>query len=157
MRIQSCLQAALYVFVESVGGQGNDRNILCIFSIQRTDRSGSLQTVHFRHTHIHQDRIIIALFVSRKHVYGDSAVGCQFRFDLFSIQDHHHDLGSDRNILGDKYPLACQFHFLLVVLCVLALCRRLVFFQNRIDEQRFRNEAVYTGFQRFFQNVVPVV
>lgn len=47
-----------------IGGEGHNRQ----FREALTDRSGGLDTIHFRHVHIHQDQIRQLLFQRLEHL-----------------------------------------------------------------------------------------
>ena len=95
MRIQSGLQTPLNIFVESVGGQGNDRDGFRVTAVQRTDAAGRFQTIHIRHAHIHEDRIIIAFRRCGEFLQGNPTVFCQIDLYFFCSQNHGHDLCID--------------------------------------------------------------
>ena len=108
MGVKSRLQAVLHVLVERVGGEGDDGNGLGVRTIHSANRDGSLQSVHLRHTHIHQDRIVPALRVRCEHLHRHLAVLGVFRLDLAHRKHLAHDLGVDLHVLRQQHPAAFQ-------------------------------------------------
>ena len=55
MRIHSCSLAFLFILDKCIGRHGKDWYMKCIRTVQASNLSCSLITIHNRHMYVHQD------------------------------------------------------------------------------------------------------
>ena len=108
MRVHARLERTLYIFVKGVGGHGDNGNLLRVGALQGADRSSGLKTVHHRHAHIHEDRVVVADIVIQEHVDGSLTVLGALRFDALHIQKVGEDLGVEVDILRHQHAQTLQ-------------------------------------------------
>ena len=113
--VEPGLQRALHVLVKGVGGQGDDGDAPGVLSVHGADDPRRLQTVHFRHTHVHQDRGVIRLRALPELFHGDSAVFRRIDLHAPALQQQGDDLRVDLHILGQQDASACQLHLMRVL------------------------------------------
>ena len=80
MCVKPGLHAAFNIFIESICRKGNYRDLLCVLPVRGTDSFCRLQTIHFRHTHIHEYCIIIPWIMFHIFINSDPAVLCKIDF-----------------------------------------------------------------------------
>ena len=59
MIVHACIETALAVFAESVGGHRQNRQAAAPFAL--ANGAGGAQAIHDRHLHVHQDQVVILL------------------------------------------------------------------------------------------------
>ena len=157
MGVEPRLQASLNIFVKSIGRQGNNGDRFRVLPVHSANDVGRLQSVHFRHPHIHQDRIIIPRFVTGKLIHGNLSVLRHVRFNLPHLKNHDHDFRIDGHVFRQQDTATAEVRLLILHDRAFLLERVPEFIQHRSRKQRLGHKRVHTGVSRFIGNIVPVV
>ena len=156
MGVQSSLHTLLNILIKSVCCQGNDRNCFCIVPLKASDRPRRFQTIHFRHTHIHQNSIIVSSLVAFKQINGLFTIFSQIRFYLTHGEHHNHNLSVHSYIFCEQHSAAFQ------ICC--SFCERFILASEHLCElihyctgkKRFRHERIYSRLMGFISNFIPI-
>ena len=109
MAVHARIQAGLYIVGKDVGRHGNDRRALVgAFALKRADAAGSFQTVHLRHHHVHQNRVVGAGRGVLDGLQRLLAVGHSGDLRALFLQQRHGDLSVQLIVLGQQQVQALQ-------------------------------------------------
>ena len=157
MGVEAGLHAALDVFVEGVGREGDDGDGTCVRAFHLPDGPGGFEAVHDRHAHVHQDGVVISGIVVAEHLHRDLAVPGMVDLHLAHGQDHDHDLGVDLHVLRQEDPAALEVGFRGSRGSLLFAEGLAEFIHDRLREEGLGDKGVHAGAQGFVRHVVPVV
>ena len=99
MTIHAAFQASFYVIGKSVRRHGNNGDLPGILTFHSPDGPGRFITVHFRHSQIHQDYIVVSRLRVREFFHTDCSIFRPIK---------------DKAYIGEK--LVCDFPVQLIVL-----------------------------------------
>ena len=106
MSVHACFQGGLAVFVEGVGGNGDDRDLCDGFVFQRANLSGGGVAVHNWHLDVHEDDIIKAFRVIGDFFYGNGSVFSSIYFEASLFQNGSGDFTVHAVVLHKKDSFA---------------------------------------------------
>ncbi len=106
MGVHAGLQRARHILVEDVCGHGDDRDGFRIRSVERADGGGGGETVHDRHTNVHENDIVPALRTGCEHVDSLLSVARMLGKHVLKLQQVCEDLGVLLDILCHEDALS---------------------------------------------------
>jgi len=72
--VHTGVKASLFILFECMGRHGNDRNMAAAGALFLSYGDGSLEAVHARHLHVHQNQVIVPIL---PHFYHLLSVLCK--------------------------------------------------------------------------------
>ena len=100
MGIHSCLESCLSVFLERIGGHGNDRDARLGFIFQRADGVGGIIAIHARHLDIHQNTVVRVRIAILYPFNASLAISHTIDLDVISLQNLDGYLGIEVIVFG---------------------------------------------------------
>ena len=159
MRIHADLHGLLNILVKCICRKRDNGDPFCIRPFHGTDGLRRLQSVHHRHTYIHQDRRIDPGGTLLKHFHRDLSVFGMVCLDILELQDIRQDLRIDLHILGQQNPASRQLcPFLLLEDAHIAPTGdAFKAFDDIFREKRLCHEIMHADRLRFLLDIVPVI
>ena len=157
MRIQAGLHAALDILIESIGCQGDNGDFGGVLAVHGPDPPRRFQAIHFRHAHIHEDRIVVVGGMPGELLHGDPAVFRHIQNDLAHAKYHRHDFYIDRHIFSQQDVPSFQVGAPHLTGCIFLPERIPELIHDTAGKERLRNKGVHAGLRRFIRHIIPVV
>lgn len=110
--VHACSQRGLFVLLEGVGGNGDNRQLCQTFIRQCADLLGRFVAVHNGHLDIHENQVIITGCGLLHHFHSDGAVIGLLGDDAGLLKDGDGDFAVQLVVLNDQQALALEVRLL---------------------------------------------
>ena len=159
MCVHTCLQTSLHIFIKGVGGQCNYRHSLSVRTVEFPYLCRCLQSVHFRHSYVHEDSVVVPDPACGKLIEYEPAVYFVIHDHSALFEYHFHYLGIYLNIFRKKYMSAVKICFVLLPQFgyVLLFACRAELIKHIVCKERLCDKAVNACFCRFVDHIVPLI